>query len=125
VRKTDADRIESLLERSRFRVDSAQKGLGMRDGGRPGEHGERRQLGRQSSEEAPADRTGEEAEEPAEREVGDPVDCLSIVRITLEHTAQGGRVQRERDADQGRPARERPLEVDGELPAPGGGRLEQ
>jgi hypothetical protein len=57
--------------------------------------------------------------------MGDPVDGLPVVWVALEQAAQGGRVQRQRDADQGRPACERPLELHGESPAAGGGGLEQ
>ncbi len=125
VRHADADRIERLLELRRLRVDTAEQGLCVCDGRRAGEHGKRRDLTRQPSDEAASSEAGKQAEEAAERKARDPLDRLPIVRVAVQDAAERGCAQREGDADQRRSARQRPLELDGTAPASRAGGLEQ
>ena len=93
VRDADADRVERLVERRGLRVDSPEQRLGVRDRRRSGEDGERRELARQPPEDAAPDRAGQQAEQAAQRRVGDPVDRLRVVGIAVEDAAERGRVQ--------------------------------
>ena len=97
----------------------------MCDRGRSGEHGCGRELARQVAEHADADGAGEQPEEPAQREAGDAVDRLAVVRIAVEDAAERRRVQRQRDPDQRDSPGEGALELERALPAARSGGLEQ
>ncbi len=117
VRHADADHVEPLLEPRRLRLDAAQESLGVGDRGRPGEDGCGRQLAGQAAEHATAHGPGHEPEQPPEREVRDAVDGLTVVRVAVEDTSERGRVQRERDSEQGDALGQSTFEPERETPA--------
>ena len=97
----------------------------MGDRGRPCEDGCGRELAGQAAEHATAHGPGHEPEQPAEREVRDAVDGLTVVRVAVEDASERGRVQRERDAEQGDAPGQSTFEPERETPAGRTRRLEQ
>ena len=123
-RHPDHERIERLLEPGRAARDPAQERLGVRDRRRAREGGDRGELASEILEDAAAHPGGEERE-PAQRRGDEVLERRVLVRIAPEAAQQPRRVEHERRADHGHARRERTLEREAELPAAGGGGLEQ